>query len=79
MTFREDDLGRKKKIALQLMGLKCFKCGKSMGALCIPADHPQTPETLGSFLVHERILPECMSCIGKNPFVVGFDELRDGR
>jgi len=79
MTFREDALGRKKKVILQLMGLKCFKCHRSMGALCIPIDHSQTPETLGAFLTGERILPECMSCIGKNPSLVGFDEIRDGR
>lgn len=55
------------KILIKLMGLKCWKCHVPMGALCIPDDVNETPESIAKFLLGKEILPICEKCVIENP------------
>jgi hypothetical protein len=57
------------------MGLRCWKCHAEIGSLAIPVDEPYTPETLGEFLISNRILPVCNSCIKANPRYTSYENL----
>ena len=63
------------KIVLQLMGMKCWKCYRAMGALCIPAEVSETPETIKQILKSKKIRPLCEKCIITNPGFVSFEQV----
>lgn len=69
----------KPKGGFQLLGLKCWKCHGDAGALCIPFESTDTPETIGSFLFSLRIIPECNNCINNNPRFLSFEVADKGR
>jgi len=74
MSVEERD--RKYK-AFQLMGMKCWKCHKEIGALVTP-DY-LTPEQFGVMLVALKVMPVCTDCIETNPRYVSGQNLIKGK
>lgn len=68
-----------KQEGFALMGLKCWRCHGETGALCIPIDSDNTPQTIGTFLFSLRILPECENCIKSNPQFLSYETAEKGR
>jgi hypothetical protein len=64
------------KIVLQMMGMNCYKCHIPMGAICIPSDSDETPESMMAFLIKKRLLPMCEKCIMANPMFTSAANLR---
>ena len=46
-----------------------------MGALCIPAEVSETPESMKQILKSKKILPVCEKCIITNPGFVSFEQV----
>lgn len=63
------------KKAIQLMGMKCWKCYVPMGALCIPLESEDTPESIMLLFLQKSMLPICNECIKKNPMKVSWDQM----
>lgn len=62
------------KMPLQILGLKCWKCGARAGDLCIPVDSEFTPEFLGKLLFYYRIVPLCNKCEDDNPMRISYEQ-----
>jgi len=63
------------KIVYQLMGMRCWKCHRGMGALCIPGEINETPETIKQILKSKNLKPICERCIITNPGFVSFEQV----
>ena len=55
------------KAAFHMMGMNCYKCRVSMGAICIPAGANETPESMIRLFASKNMLPICEKCINANP------------
>lgn len=62
------------KVPLQIMGMKCWKCGARAGSLCIPINSDYTPESLGKLLFSNGIVPLCSKCEDINPMRISFEQ-----
>lgn len=61
-----------------MMGMKCWKCNLDIGALCIPVDSEETPESIMMLLVAKKIVPVCEKCIITNPRTISYENMKKG-
>jgi hypothetical protein len=45
-----------------------------MGALCIPIDSNEDPESMARSFQSKKILPICEKCIQDNPMFISFEQ-----
>jgi hypothetical protein len=65
----------RKYAAFLMMGMRCWKCHIEMGALSIPVDTNETPESIMEILNSKKIKPQCEECIRDNPMSVSAEQV----